>query len=130
MGGDATIGGFLVEYQPMSPEEIERTVQSLLQQQARFAADLDRQAQRTNENTQAILGLTEIVGQLAGVVDRIGQAQLRTDAHVAGLTTQLSGLAEQAQGLSDQIQRTDSHLDILIEMFERHLREDHGKSPS
>ena len=76
------------------------------------------------------LALTGIVGQLAGVVDRIGQAQLRTDAHVAGLATQLSGLAEQAQGLSDQIQRTDSHLDILIEMFERHLREDHGKSPS
>jgi hypothetical protein len=67
----------------MSPEEIERMVQSLLQQQAQFAADMAKWEARSAEmdaefsakaNTveDGLVGLTAIVGQLAA-------AQLRTE---------------------------------------------------
>ncbi len=113
-------GGSLVEFQPMSPEEIERTVQFLLSQQAQFAADsaanqarwdanLERLSAKTDRLTEGLIGLTSIVGQLAS-------AQQRTD--------------EQLTNLGEHIKTVDSNLNILIQVFERHLREDHGRAPS
>ena len=36
------IGGVRVEFQPMSPEDVQRTMQFLVHQQAQFAADFAR----------------------------------------------------------------------------------------
>lgn len=83
-------GGVFVEFRPMSPEEIERTVQFLLRQQAQFAADFEKFSLRTDQITASLsvktdqlaeglvklsaktdqladglIGLTSIVGQLA-----------------------------------------------------------------
>ena len=80
----------LVEFQPMSPEEIERTVQFLLQQQAQFAVDLEKLSGKTDRVTDGLIGLTGIVGQLVA-------AQQRTDEH----------LRETGQ----QLRETDAHRD-------------------
>ncbi len=86
----------------MSPDEIERTVQFLLHQQAQFATDFeklstktDRMADSLNRVTDGLIGLTSIVGQLA--------------------TSQ---------------QHTDEQLRTVVQVFERHLREDHAHGPS
>jgi hypothetical protein len=102
-------GGVLVDFRPMSPDEIERTIQVLLQQQAKFAADFDRLSEKSDRMMEAIVGLTGIVGQTVGVVERLAEGQRRTD---------------------EQIAQTDAHLGVLIDVFERHLREDHGREPS
>lgn len=97
----------------MSPEEIQRTVQFLLNQQAQFAADLaasqarfdariEALSAKTDRMADGVIGLTTIVGHVVDSVSRIAEAQ----------------------------KRTDSHLDVVIQMFERHLREDHGHRPS
>src|SRR5437867_3624910 len=76
MGGTSRNGGFLVDFQPMSPEEMQRMLQFLLNQQAQFAADIARNEARLTEGfgrvNEGLVGLTAIVGQLAA-------AQLRTD---------------------------------------------------
>lgn len=59
----------------MSPDEIERTVQFLLHQQAQFAADFDRMADGLNRVTDGLIGLTSLVGEL-------GTAQQRTDEQI------------------------------------------------
>jgi len=105
--------GILVEFEPMSPEEIERTVQFLLRQQAQFAADLEKLSAKTDRMTEGIVGLTAIVGA----------AQQRTDEQFRRTDTRLNELGE-------YIKTVESHLNVLIEMFERHLREDHGHRPS
>jgi hypothetical protein len=105
--------GVLVEFQPMSPEEIERTVQFLLQQQAQFAADSAKTDARISAMADGIIGLTGIVGHLAA-------AQQRTDER----------LDERFTELGDYINTVESHLNAVIETFERHLREDHGRQPS
>jgi hypothetical protein len=105
--------GVLVEFQPMSPEEIERTVQFLLQQQAQFAADSAKTGARISPMADGIIGLTGIVGHLAA-------AQQRTDER----------LDERFTELGDYINTVESHLNAVIETFERHLREDHGRQPS
>jgi ABC-type transporter Mla subunit MlaD len=116
-----------VDFEPLSPEDVQRTVQFLLNQQAQFAADLAAsqarfdagQAQfdarlealsaKTDRVADGLIGLTTIVGQVVDSVSKIAEVQKRT---------------------TEQVERTDSHLDVVIQMFERHLREDHGRSPS
>ena len=100
----------------MSPDDMQRLMQFLLNQQAQFAANLqkldanlERLSGRTDRIAEGVLGLTGIVGQLAA-------SQQRTDEHL--------------RELRDQIRETDSHLSIVVDMFERHLREDHGRPPA
>jgi hypothetical protein len=97
----------------MSPEEIERTVQFLLQLQAQSAADMAKWEARANRVEDGLVGLTAIVGQIAA-------AQLRSDER----------LDERFTELGDYIKTVESHLNAVIDTFERHLREDHGQQPS
>jgi len=108
----------------MSPEEVERTVQFLLQQQAQFAADMARFAAeaearsakldaKTERLAEGLIGLTSIVGQLAAAQQNSEQS-----------------LRAQFADLGDYIKSVESHLDVVIQMFERHLRDDHGHKPS
>ncbi len=109
-----------MEFRPMSPEEIERTVQFLLQQQAQFAADIARLSTKTDLIAEGLIGLTGIVGRIGDHVERLAEAQARTDEQ----------LRETDQRLSANFERADAHLNVVIDMFERHLREDHGHDPS
>jgi septal ring factor EnvC (AmiA/AmiB activator) len=115
----------------MSPEERERMMQFLLNQQAQFAADFERHkgqfdadmkrlSAKTDRIAEGLLGLTSIVGQLAA-------AQQRTDAQLRETDARLR---ETDARLTKQIENTDSHLNVVIHMFERHLREDHGRPPA
>src|SRR5215471_3909161 len=58
------IGGILVDFEPMSPEEMQRTMQFVLRQQGQFAADFERLSAKTDRMADAIIGLTGIVGHL------------------------------------------------------------------
>ncbi len=120
-----------MDFQPMSPEDMQRAMQFLLNQQAQFAADSARRAEeqaandarwterfdqlsaKTDQIAVGLIGLTGIVGQLAA-------SQQRTDEQ----------LRESDARLSKHIDTVESHLNVVIEMFERHLREDHGPRPS
>ena len=109
-----------MDFQPMSPEEMQRAMQFLVSQQAQFAADIARNESRWTERfdriADGLLGLTGIVGQLAA-------SQQRTDE-------QLQTTKERVDDLGEYIRSVESHLDVVIEMFERHLREDRGRPPS
>lgn len=110
------------DFQPMSPDEMQRAMQFILNQQAQFTADLARHreqvdadmaalAAKTDRIADGLIGLTGLVGR---AVDALSAAQLRTD--------------EQVRELRDQTRQTDAHLNLVIEMFEGHLREDHGRA--
>ena len=123
-----------MDFQLMSPEEMQRAMQFLVHQQAQFAADIarnetrwaerfdhmverfDQLSAKTDQIAVGLLGLTGIVGQLAAL-------QQRTDE-------QLRTTKERVDELGEYIRSVESHLDVVIEMFERHLREDHGRPPS
>ena len=129
----------------MSPEEMQRTMQFLLASQAQFAADFERLsikmdglAGKVDGLTDKVAGVTDAVarlttvaghtlaavGDLAGTVERVWRrqyerlidAQRRTDARLIEL--------------ADQGKATDARLGALIDLFERHLREDHPRRPS
>ena len=79
-----------MDFQPMSPEEMQRAMQFLLSQQAQFAADIAKVAEaraaddvRWNERFQQLSGKTDqiavgLIG-LTGIVGQLAAAQQRTD---------------------------------------------------
>jgi hypothetical protein len=48
MAGVSGIGRILVDFQPMSPEELQRMMQFLLNQQAQFDANLEKLSAKTD----------------------------------------------------------------------------------
>ena len=127
-----------MDFQPMSSDDMQRAMQFLLNQQAQFAADFARMAEaqaanearwtqhfdqlsaKTDRIADGLIGLTGIVGQLAA-------SQLRTDEQ---LRESEARWREADRSLKEHIDAVDSHLSMVIDMFERHLREDHGNRPS
>ena len=98
-------------------------MQFLLAQQAKFAADFEKLTIKTDRMTDAIIGLTGIVGRLA-------DQQEHTDQQIRETNTRMERLGTRVEQLGDYIKSVESHLNIVVEMFERHLREDHGHRPS
>jgi hypothetical protein len=118
MAVDRRNRGVLVEFQPMSPEDMERTVQFLLHQQAQFAGDIEKLSAKTDLLADGLIGLTGLVGRVTeGLAEQmaIGDQQLQ------------QRLEETDRRLSEHIGTVESHLNVVIQMFERHLREDHGQ---
>ncbi len=105
MSGAARSEGIWVEFQPMSPEEMERAMQFLLQHQAQFAADFEKLSIKTDLIADGLVGLTGLVGRA------------------------VEGLAAAQQVTDRQLKDVESNLDVVIKMFDRHLREDHGYGP-
>jgi uncharacterized protein YukE len=108
----------------MSPDEVQRTLQFLLHQQAQFAADSAASQARFDDKfdkvADGLMGLTAIVGQVVDSVSQIADAQKRTDEQLRATDARLS----------EHINTVESHLNVLIQVFERHLRDDHGHRPS
>jgi len=111
----------------MSPEEIERTIQFLLQQQAQAAADSEKLSAKTDRIADGLISLTGLVGRVTETLfermERLAEAQQRTDQ-------QLKETDQRLKETGDHIKNVESHLGVVIDMFERHLREDHGQRPS
>jgi septal ring factor EnvC (AmiA/AmiB activator) len=144
-------------------------MQFLLDHQAHFAANMavweDRLARlsvKTDRVTEAVLGLTGVVGSIAteavGLVAAqkdTARQQERTDRQLEKTDRQLKETARQQEetarqqeetnrqlreadkrlqdadaGLRDSIKIVEAHLNSVIGMFERHLRDDHGTRPS
>jgi septal ring factor EnvC (AmiA/AmiB activator) len=119
--------GFAVEFQPMTPEEMERAMQFVLRQQAQFAADIEKLTVKTDRIADGLIGLTGLVGRLAEAQDRTDE-QLRLTAEQLRATD--ARLSRADAELGEHIRTVESHLNILIEMFERHLRDSRGERPS
>jgi len=90
-------------------------MQFLLNQQSHFAADFAKSLERQER-------FEPDMNNLSGKTDRIAEGLL-------GLTRIVGQLAASQQRGADQLDRVESHLNVVVEMFERHLREDHGGPP-
>jgi hypothetical protein len=59
----------VMDFQPMSPEEMQRTMQFLLKQQARFDTQIEQLSGKVDRMADGLVGLTGIVGRLATNLD-------------------------------------------------------------
>ena len=87
-------------------------------------------ADSVKETKEAVNSLTTVVGHTVGLMGELtvkmghfAEQGRRTDEHLDELAGEVRELAEQGR-------RTDARLDRLAELFDRHLRDDHGRKPS
>ena len=126
-----------MDLQPMSPDEIQRMMQFLLNQQAQFAADmaiwderLARLSAKTDQISDGLLGVTSVVGSIAVRMSELVGVQKETDRQLKETDRRLNETDRQLSENAQLQRQTDERLNRLIEMFERHLRDDHGIPPS
>jgi uncharacterized protein YoxC len=98
----------------MNNEEFDRRMESFLEQQARFAEDLERQKARQAETTQQIRELAASLGTLRDAVLALTYHVERHDQQIAANE---KAIAEQAQ----RGRETDARLDRLALIVERHI---------
>lgn len=90
-----------MDFRSVSPEEMERTMQFLLHQQAQFAADFETHSGRMTRIEDAIERLTGRVDGLADRVDALTSRVESLNASVERLTGVVAGLTEVVGGITD-----------------------------
>jgi hypothetical protein len=116
-----------VEFQWMSPEEIQKAIQFLLNQQAQFASDFAKLLGKTDRIADGLIGLTGLVGRVAEDADRRFK---EADKRMNDLGDHIKTVDDHIKAVDDHIKTVEDHLNVVIEMFERHLREKDGPPPS
>ncbi len=91
----------------MSNEEMNRKMEFIVEQQAQFAADMEKMREVQAEDHKHLRNLTDAVITVVGVVGNLTQAQTRTDENIKLLT--------------DAQARTDERLNIFINVVERYI---------
>lgn len=93
----------------MTPEEMEKAMQFIIEQQAQFAADIQKLTEKQSLLSDATIGNTGMIGRILQVLDRI------TEEHVKLARAQTELVEAQAQ--------TDSRLNTFIVTVERYISE-------
>jgi two-component sensor histidine kinase len=108
--------------------DVEKTIQFLLEQQARFDARQaqfdERQAKFLTSHAEFLTRQTrfeEDIVQINGVLLRVATAQERTNEILATLTERHVELAQSHKELSEAQTTTEQNLNALISSVERHI---------
>ena len=120
----------------MTNEEWNRKAEFLLNQQAKFDADMQELKQEIKEaqkiNEKKIADAAETAAHAAEASLHVAESVTKLAVTVGNLTT---ATHEGFRMVFDSIKRTDEKINVLIdsqirsdERFGRHLREDHGLS--
>jgi chromosome segregation ATPase len=96
----------------MTPEEIERTIQFILQHEAEVFARIDRLSSTVERHEQAIERHDREISQVTDLVGRLAQAEIR--------------LVERMDGLAAAHKETDERLNALIVTVERYIASRNG----
>src|SRR6266516_7522183 len=107
----------------MTNDEMQKTMQFILEQQAQTSLNLQKLEEAHSKAESRISRLEGAVVGVVNLIDRLTNAQERTDASVNELATRMNELA-------DSQKRTDDRLNILINSVERYISEGrNGKPP-
>ena len=102
----------------MSNEEMNKKMEFIVDQQAKFAADIEilREIQAADARRLGggLLSMMDIVGQLT-------RTQIRTEETVNALAQEVSTVAQDVSKLTQAQAQTEERLTILINIVERHM---------
>jgi len=102
----------------MTHDDMERAIEFVLQQQARFFETQSGFQSHLNKLTDAALTLTGMVGKLA-------EAQIKTEERLIQMEERFD---ERFIALEQKLSQTDDRLNVLRDIVERHILGHNGKS--
>ncbi|HSE97165.1 MAG TPA: hypothetical protein VLD57_02770 [Blastocatellia bacterium] len=73
----------------MTNEEMQKAIQFIIEQQAQFAADIQKLTQSQSRLAEATLANTGMIGRLTSIVEKLTEAQTHTDAKMAEMAERL-----------------------------------------
>ena len=126
----------------MSEEEMQRKMEFVVEQQAQFAAEiqisqerqaktdkkLDKLADKLDKLADKVDKLTDIVAATVGAIDRLTDAQARTERRLVDLQ---ANTERKFVELAERQAATDERLNVLINVVERYIsRKRNGNEPS
>jgi chromosome segregation ATPase len=101
----------------MTPQEMERNIAFIVEQQAKFSADIERINETLAKHNEAIVGLLQISRTLL-------------DHHTA-VEAQMTEIRTEMREIARAQKSTDQRLNGLIDVLERHIAgHDHGRPSS
>lgn len=134
-----------MEFQPMSPEDVERTMQFLLRSQAQFEANFARASQKTEADfarlSEGLIGLTALhnlterkVRQLVDSMGAVREGTVALDGIVGRMSERIDKVGERVDARLDRLEKSQEHTDRQIKEiashFGRHLRRNHRRKTS
>ena len=105
----------------MTPEEIERTIQFILQHEAQVFARIDRLSEASERHEKAIERHDNQISQLTDLVGRLAQAEIRLVERMDTLAQRMDTLAERMDALAVAHKETDERLNALIITVQRYI---------
>ncbi len=100
----------------MSPEEVQRTMQFLLHQQARFDANIASISEKTDRVSQGLLGLTILSEQTERKVRELADSVGTVRDGINALTGIVGRMSERVEHRSEEF---DQRLDRVAEVHQR-----------
>lgn len=108
--------GISVEFQPMSPEDVERTMQCLLHQQARFEANIATISEKTDRVSEGLVGLTVLANQTERKVRDLADSVGTVRDGINALTGIVGRMSERIEHMSEGV---DQGFDRVAEVQHR-----------
>jgi len=122
----------------LNNEEIERKMNFIVEQQARFASDIQQLQESQARTDQVVANTSEVVaetsesvaktaeglGQMGDVVTRLANV---THAGFTDVNAKINALVDAQIRTEENLNRTDENLKSLIAVVDRHLSGQNGK---
>lgn len=109
----------------MTPEEVQRKMEFIIEQQAQFTVHIDRLRDSHATLTASQLRLAELMEESQRENDERFRA---TDERFRKTDEQIRALAEAQNRADERARNTDERLNALISLFERHITgPEHGR---
>jgi len=128
----------------MTNEELEKTMQFIVEQQAQFAANfqrLEEERKRDSARTTRLEESFHLLVQLAESHDErlitlaeaqiaLAEAQIRASEQIAAINEQIAATDERIAAINERTAETDERLNALIAVVERYISSRGGNGAS
>ncbi|MDT4895896.1 MAG: hypothetical protein QOH25_973 [Acidobacteriota bacterium] len=121
----------------MTNEELEKTMQFIVEQQAQFAANfqrIDEAREKDVARTKRLEESFQLLVQLAGSHDErlvtLAEAQIRTSEQMAATDERIAAINERIAAINERTAETDERLNALIAVVERYISSRGGNGSS
>ena len=116
----------------MSEEEMQRKMEFIVNQQAQFAADIQRAKEEREADAklwrEKYSGLTDAMTFVVGTLGKLAEAQAQANARVAELAEAQKRTDAQLAETNAKLAETNERLNVFINVVERYISRN-GRTP-